>query len=82
MSFKLVPNGPSAGKDRPRTARRAWPATVPARRAGVRSSAPIICCAMLRAVSALGSQVPTTLPPRRIVARSHKALISCNLWLM
>jgi hypothetical protein len=28
---------------------------------------------------ARGSQVPTTLPPRRIVAVSHSALISCSL---
>ena len=68
MSLSVVPNGPSAGRSRLRTTRRGAPPPSPARRESVRTSAPIISCAMLLAVSALGSQVATTLPPRRIVA--------------
>ena len=40
---------------------------------------PIIFSAIEREVSTLGSQVSTSLPPRRIVAVSHSALISCSL---
>ncbi|MNT49154.1 hypothetical protein D3C72_1859870 [compost metagenome] len=41
--------------------------------------APIIFSAIDRLVSCLGSQVSTSLPPRRMVAVSHSALISCSL---
>ena len=53
-----------------------------ARRESVRTSAPIIIAAIDFAVSCFGSQESTTLPARRIVARSHSALISSSLWLM
>ncbi len=46
------------------------------------SEPPIISSAMLFELSCFGSQAPTTLPPRRIVALSQSSLISCSLWLM
>ena len=42
-------------------------------------SPPIIFSAIEREVSTLGSQVSTTLPPRKIVALSHNAFISLSL---
>ena len=45
-------------------------------------SAPIISRAIEAADSLRGSQVPTTRPPRRIVALSHSARISSSLWLI
>ena len=43
---------------------------------------PIIISAIEREISSAGTHSPTTLPPRRIVAASQSALISCSLWLM
>ncbi len=81
-SLSVVPNGPAAGRSRFRAVSRGAPPLPPLRRESVLTSAPIISCAMLLAVSALGSQVATTLPPRRIVAASQSVLISSSLWLM
>ncbi len=44
--------------------------------------APIIISAIEREVSRFGSQCATTLPPRRMVAVSQSATISCSLWEM
>ena len=68
MSLSVVPNGPAAGRSRLRTISRGAPPPLPARLESVRTSAPIISWAMLLAVSALGLQVATSLPARRIVA--------------
>ena len=56
-----------------------------ARPAGLEISfrfAPIIISAIDRDVSRFGSQCATTLPPRRMVAVSQSATISCSLWEM
>ena len=61
--------GRGAGRDSPSRTRRSRPGAVPARPVTAPTCAPTIRAASERALSARGSQAPTTLPWRRMVAR-------------
>ena len=81
-SFRLVPKGGSPGAESEVTTKRASPFAAPDLSESALRLPPIISSAMDRADSSRGSQVATTLPPRRIVADWQRALISWSLWEM
>ena len=78
-SCSATPNSLGFARLKPCAASFGWPKL---RVAGLAISfrlAPIIISAIEREVSRFGSQWATTLPPRRMVAVSQSATISCSL---
>ena len=81
-SWSATPNSLGFGRLKPFAVSLGWPKSWAAGLAISLRFAPIIISAIEREVSRFGSQCATTLPPRRMVAVSHKATISCSLWEM
>ena len=79
MSLSAMPKCPLPGIDSSVTTSFSAPSCRPAGFWMSLRLPPIIFSAIDRDVSTRGSQVSTSLPPRRIVAVSHSALISCSL---
>ena len=79
MSSSEVPKWPAAGSERWLTTKAGSPKLCSLALTMSLRSPPIIFSAIEREVSTLGSQVSTTLPPRKIVALSHNAFISLSL---
>ena len=79
MSLSATPKSPRLGRLSARAANFSAPNARPGPRAISFRLAPIISSAMLFEVSLRGSHSATNLPPRRIVAVSQSAMISCSL---
>ena len=78
ISFSVIPKAEGEVTDKPVTANASWP-RLGAARFGTARIAPTIISAMSRADVSRGTQSPTTLPPRRMVAASHNVRISSSL---